>query len=417
MNTNYTTFIDSHIYHIQGNNFTGKSETLKMLTGLRESKTEIPLVPPNTNYNIYIGPEIYSFFSGLATTVRHELALHNKDFENTILWKELQSISNLHHELDNSPFALSGGQQALLTILCSYISNPNIVALDSTLEQLDRSIRAVLLGIFANNQQINTVIADNRPLPSTRGKSDFQSLVPIDECRYPTDKSYDAFSLQPDYLTKLKTTNSAAITLESITFSYPGSSFSLHPVSLSLQEGYNYLFLGENGSGKSTLSKILAGILEPLNGNIQVNGKYCSLVKQPGEVFAYHFQNPDQQLFGSTVVEEVSSSVSRKGDPDRIDIILETFGLSNLKEKHPLDCPFTMRKRIALAAVIAMDTPWVILDEPTIGQDDSTVTHIIKIIQLLNNAGRGVILITHDERLLDSLEYSVIEFSNGKITS
>jgi energy-coupling factor transport system ATP-binding protein len=97
--------------------------------------------------------------------------------------------------------------------------------------------------------------------------------------------------------------------------------------------------------------------------------------------------------------------------------MMKTFGLSRVREEHPLDLPFVVRKRVALAAVLAAATPWVVLDEPTLGQDESSSIAIAKITQTLLDAGTGVIVISHSAWFRNLVHGHPLLLQNGAVTS
>jgi len=91
----------------------------------------------------------------------------------------------------------------------------------------------------------------------------------------------------------------------------------------------------------------------------------------------------------------------------RTEALMKAFGLSGLKEDHPLEMPFVIRKRIALAATLAMGCPWLILDEPILGQDHTSALALKSMIDQMSSKGFGIVVISHSEwfrSLLDAEE-------------
>jgi len=193
----------------------------------------------------------------------------------------------------------------------------------------------------------------------------------------------------------------------------------LDDLNLQLNPGRIVHLAGQNGTGKSTLAKILVGALVPNAGKIKHNGTESTWSK-PGRLASYHFQNPDMQLFRTTVKEELFAGAKVHGRSadvvaDLVDSAAVIFGLSGILSAHPLDLPFSMRKRVALAATFACGTPWIILDEPTLGQDDQSVQQIASIVQRMAEGGTGIILITHSQSFVGKLPHQTIMLSNGKV--
>jgi energy-coupling factor transport system ATP-binding protein len=212
------------------------------------------------------------------------------------------------------------------------------------------------------------------------------------------------------------------IEVKDITYQYPSGVLALDGVSLVIDPGQCLAIVGENGAGKSTLVKHLNGLLRPTSGQVLVGDwpaeKYS--VAQLARRVSFLFQNPDEQLFERTIQREVSFGPQNLGlDSDevnaRVAAALSQVGLLEHREEHPYDLPYTQRKLIALAATLAMQTPILVLDEPTVGQDSAVQQRIIMLIKNLLAEGRTVILITHDLDFCATISDRVIVMADGKI--
>ena len=162
----------------------------------------------------------------------------------------------------------------------------------------------------------------------------------------------------------------------------------------------------------STYAKLLTGLLKPAKGSVTVDGKPVDVWQNPARLIAYHFQNPDLQLFGESVDEELSNCGAAR---EMQETVIETFGLKEVLQLHPLDLPFVLRKRVALAATICMNRPWVILDEPTLGQDSEAATNIARILKSLVASGTGVIIISHCEWFDHLVDARPLSISGGRV--
>lgn len=193
------------------------------------------------------------------------------------------------------------------------------------------------------------------------------------------------------------------ITVSDLAFSYPSGVEALHGVSLTFPPGEAVAILGENGAGKTTLVKHFNGLLRPTRGAVQV-GDWDTrehTVAQLAARVGYVFQNPDDQLFERTVISEVVFGPKNlgQGDAEARESAREALarvGLADQAEKHPYDLHLSQRKLLALAAILAMHTPIIVLDEPTTGQDARGLARIGTIVDELKAAGRTVIAISHD---------------------
>jgi energy-coupling factor transport system ATP-binding protein len=193
------------------------------------------------------------------------------------------------------------------------------------------------------------------------------------------------------------------IQIEDLYFSYPSGVEALRGVSLTVESGEQVAIVGQNGAGKTTLVKQLNGLLQPTQGTVRIDDWLTTdhSVAQLAARVGYVFQNPDDQLFKSNVRNEVAFGPANLGfPPERVDsLVSEAMDLLELSDKaatNPYDLTPTWRKRVAIASVMAMDTPIVVLDEPTTGQDYHQIRHLGKVIDFLRQRRKTVIAISHD---------------------
>lgn len=209
-----------------------------------------------------------------------------------------------------------------------------------------------------------------------------------------------------------------------ITYNYPDGTEALHKVDFKAEEGKIVALLGPNGAGKSTLFLHFNGILRPSSGNIKVNGeevKYDkkSLMKVRQNV-GIVFQNPDDQLFAPTVVEDVAFGpmnigLSKEKVERRVHESLERVGMADFKNKAPHHLSGGQKKRVAIAGILAMKPKIMVLDEPTSGLDPKGASQILKILNELNQEGMTIIISTHDVDLVPLYAYEVYIISDGRI--
>jgi energy-coupling factor transport system ATP-binding protein len=193
------------------------------------------------------------------------------------------------------------------------------------------------------------------------------------------------------------------IEIASLSHTYPTGVTALREVSLQVDTGESVAIVGQNGAGKTTLVKHLNGLLRPTTGVVTVGGldTRAHSTAQLAARVGYLFQNPDEQLFKQTVRQEVEFGPKNLGWPaERVEaqtaVALLTTGLDDVAARHPYDLSPGERKRVALASVLAMDTPIVVLDEPTTGEDINGVEVAGRIVDGLRAAGRTVIAVSHD---------------------
>jgi cobalt/nickel transport system ATP-binding protein len=198
--------------------------------------------------------------------------------------------------------------------------------------------------------------------------------------------------------------------LEQVGFSYPGRPAALRGVTLRVLQGENLALLGANGSGKSTLLQILAGLQFATEGSVAFDGisiGHDTLSHDAGfrsrfrSTVGILFQNSDTQLFCPTVREEVAfGPLQVKPEPEALEItdrMLAAFGLARLADEAPYALSGGEKKKVALAAVLAMEPQVLLLDEPTANLDPKTCDFLFDTLGgFVSDANRTVITATHD---------------------
>ena len=175
-------------------------------------------------------------------------------------------------------------------------------------------------------------------------------------------------------------------------------------VNLDIREGQFISILGHNGSGKSTLAKHMNALLIPTEGTMWVDGKDTAAMEELWEIrqtAGMVFQNPDNQIIGTVVEEDVGFGPENMGVPTdaiwaRVDKSLEAVGMTPFRHRSPNKLSGGQKQRVAIAGVMAMQPKCIILDEPTAMLDPNGRKEVIRTIRQLNQAeGITVLLITH----------------------
>jgi energy-coupling factor transport system ATP-binding protein len=212
------------------------------------------------------------------------------------------------------------------------------------------------------------------------------------------------------------------IQIDNLHFTYPSGVQALQGVSLTIEPGEQVAIVGQNGAGKTTLARHLNGLLLPTGGTVRIGNwltRDSSVAKLAARV-GYVFQNPDDQLFKGNVRDEIKFGPTNLGFAlDRVekqvDEALALLELSDKAEINPYDLTPTWRKRVAIAAILAMDTPIIVLDEPTTGQDHRGVQHLAGLIQRLREQGKTVIAISHDIDFVAEIFSRIIVMGQGRV--
>ena len=183
-----------------------------------------------------------------------------------------------------------------------------------------------------------------------------------------------------------------------------GSSRAIDQVDLDVKEGQFIAILGHNGSGKSTLAKHINAILVPTEGTVWVDGRDT---KDPEELWNVRqsagmvFQNPDNQIIGTVVEEDVGFGPENLGVPtdeiwQRVEESLKAVGMLSYRYASPNKLSGGQKQRVAIAGVVAMEPKCIVLDEPTAMLDPMGRKEVLKTVQKLRKQKQvTVILITH----------------------
>ncbi|AUJ24127.1 energy-coupling factor transporter ATPase [Virgibacillus dokdonensis] len=212
------------------------------------------------------------------------------------------------------------------------------------------------------------------------------------------------------------------LSFENITFSYPNQKELINKLSFRIKKGEFISIVGPNGSGKSTISKLINGLLLPNKGKVFFEGldtsnrsNLNSIRKRVGIVF----QNPEDQIVATTVLDEVIFGLENIKCPpeemiDRIDDSLNKVGMLEYKDYEPYQLSGGQKQRIAVASILAMKPKLIIFDEATSMLDPKGRDQILKVMRNLNKEGFTIINITHHmEEIFESSK--VIVLNSGKI--
>ena len=217
--------------------------------------------------------------------------------------------------------------------------------------------------------------------------------------------------------------------LNDIYYTYPDEQGpTLRGVSLTAEPGECLLIAGENGAGKTTLFRILNGLAFPERGEYSFDGTKITreYLKDNHNSKLFHkrigylFQNPDIMLFNGRVRDEIAFGPRQMGIPDseveqRTRDCMELFKLTELEDKAPYHLSGVQKKRVAMAAVMALNPDVLILDEPFAGIDARTREEGVRLLEELKESGKTVLIATHDEEPVKHLTDRRLELVGGRI--
>lgn len=214
------------------------------------------------------------------------------------------------------------------------------------------------------------------------------------------------------------------IVLESVGLTYdrglPSARDGLSGVSLSIGSGDAVAVLGPTGSGKTTFLEIAAGLVAPTTGRaaLEDGADGATLRSQVGLVYQF----PELQFFEETVFDEVAYGLraARVDDDEvagRVSGALERVGLdpARFAERSPLTLSAGEQRRAAIAAIVVLERPFLLLDEPSAGLDPATRGRILDLILTERDAGRTIVLVTHDPELAEETVERIVVLSGGAV--
>lgn len=220
---------------------------------------------------------------------------------------------------------------------------------------------------------------------------------------------------------------SKGITIENVTFEYLPNIPILKNISLAIEPGIFLGIIGSNGCGKSTLLQLLNGLIPNLThgrlkGEVLIDG--ISTRKEKVTYFAKKvgmlFQNPDFSLFNLTVREEIEFGLKNfniLNSDLRINEVLKTVNLEHFENRDPQTLSLGEKQKVCLAAILALDTQYIVLDEPVAMLDYKSSQEIYQILNNLKQAGKTIITVEHDTDFLWHHATDVLALQDGAVVA
>lgn len=317
---------------------------------------------------------------------------------------------------------LSGGQKQRLMTAATIATGQRILILDEPLANLDKSGAELLMEVLRSLAKSGyaVLVVEHR----------LDMVLPyVDTVWSIHNKKIDQVQNKRDYLASQarsiqdscgkKSGTSAAFEIRNLGFDADGREI-LKNVSFNIRNGERLLLLGENGCGKTTLMRLLARLCKPTQGSITQNVDVKLGQKTRGDKTWFKkvgvvYQNPNYQLFMSTVKDEVAYNAI---SPEYAHEIMEMFRLSNLEDRHPQSLSEGQKRRVSIAAVIAAKPEVLLLDEPTVGQDYTGLAEMVEILNRVHEkTGNTMITITHDMRCAEALCDRAVTIADGVVSA
>lgn len=319
---------------------------------------------------------------------------------------------------DRTTDALSGGQAQKVVLGSILAMKTPILLLDQPTAELDPKTSSELyrhLGQLNREKKITTLVVmdksgavlkdAHRVLVMEAGM--VKDFLPVDEYqkKYGNEKKYH----RP--LPFMVDESTDVIKLSGASHCYKGGITGCQPLDFSLKKGDFTAVIGQNGSGKSTMLKLIEGLVKPSTGSVELFGTAVTK-KNVGQLrrrIGFLFQNPDDQIFCSSVKDEISYVLKNKnGGKDRnkhlnqqeqeqkIQETLTLIGLAGLEDIHPQRLSRGQRQLLALGSVVISDPELIIADEPTSGLNAPQSQLVMEKLARLSRQGVTILLVTHD---------------------
>jgi energy-coupling factor transport system ATP-binding protein len=405
-----------------------------------------------------------------STDSRHELSFGLENFaiapeEMRQRMIELSEKFGIGHLLNREPLSLSGGEKQKLAIASVMAYRPKVLVLDEPTTDLDPESREfVLQAVPRLREWVETVIvidhesdqfqqtdgifllrdgaiqASGKPqdLLTNAALMEENSLAAIETIQIQKALKQPAALLTVPELAKLfaqhklepiavpkRTTADPVIEVTGVSFKYKEQQAeALQNINLEIRQGEFAGIIGRNGSGKSTLLRHLNGLQMPQSGTVRILGKDVrvwnrqELSRRVGLVF----QNPDHQIFESTVRREIEFGPRQFGFSEQevaqaTDRALETMDLVKRVEDDPFQLSKGERQRVAVASVLSIRPDILILDEPTTGLDYRQQKYLMNLLRELNQSGTTILIVTHALKLVSDYCNHAILLSSGKVVA
>ena len=218
--------------------------------------------------------------------------------------------------------------------------------------------------------------------------------------------------------------------LENVNYKYPlEEKNTLQNINIEIKKGEFWAVIGKNGSGKTTFCNILRRFVPDfykgeLTGKITLEGKELKDYSQKEIVqkIGFVFQNPFTQISGvkNTVFEEIAYGLENLGIEretiiSEVEKILKLLEIEKLRDKNPYNLSGGQKQRVALASIIAMNPDILVIDEPTSQLDPKGTEDIFKIINLMANEGKTIILVEHKLELIAEYAQNILVLDEGEI--
>lgn len=343
----------------------------------------------------------------------------------------VSSWMNLNPLLARSMFALSGGEKQKIACASIAVADTPIIVLDEPTSNLDaRGIEKLRKVIALWKKQKKTIIIAEHRLYFLKGLADRVLILKDGEIKKEMNGTvFDALSIAETTKLGLRAVNieeisdkvkaitakrnlgKRCISIENLEYVYPDGEHGISRKKLDIPTEAIVCIVGDNGKGKSTLAKCLCGLNKKAKGRVIYNTKQLPLRNMLEHCFMV-MQDVNYQLFTESVNDEIQLSVDSRIEEvctNTVNEAMKMLDIENLSKLHPMALSGGQKQRVALACAVASNKEILILDEPTSGLDYYHMIEVARVLKMLTDNNRTVIVITHDIELVNECADYVIE--------
>ena len=211
-----------------------------------------------------------------------------------------------------------------------------------------------------------------------------------------------------------------------VTKSYTEGNTALKGVSLQIEDGEFVFLVGPSGSGKSTIMKIITGELKPTSGQVHVNGYNLERIRKRdipfmrrtlGVVFQDFRLIPKMTVYDNVAYAMRVIGAREAEIKERVPYVLELVGLTDKERRHPNEMSGGEQQRLAIARALVNNPSTIIADEPTGNLDPARSFELMTLLQEINNLGTTVLVVTHEQELVERFDKRVIAIDDGLVIS
>lgn len=366
--------------------------------------------------NVFQDPRSQFFASNVTDEI--VLAMENRNYPHELMESRLQEISKMlgiGELLDKDLLKLSSGEKQKVAVAAACVTKPKILVLDEPSANLDADATNQLGELLKRlkEQGVTIIISEHRLAYLAKltdrmvlmKEGEIAGIYSGEQARAFSSEKLCEIGLRLFYLQAKKdlsdyAENKPYLQMNHIVCKRRNTTILDH-ITLNAEKGKIIAITGKNGAGKTTLCKIAAGLLKENSGYVILNGTNMNRRKRLQSCF-FVGQDPDYQLYASTVLDEVL--LNRKKTPENIrkaEQLLKQLDLSAFAKRHPASLSGGQKQRVLLAAALMWERPVLILDEPTSGLDGKHMREMAKLLRSIADGGTCVLIITHDTELIN----------------